>query len=118
MGQLPHVTIAGPRVPFDRGRDREGRRSPEMTLRSRFIALTYDRQMAMVDRAGLRAHREAVLAEARGDVLEIGAGTGANLAIYGPAVTSLTLTDAETPMVRRLTRKARQQAPHAKVLPA
>lgn len=89
-----------------------------MTVRGRFMALTYDRQMRKVERAGLRAYREDVLAEARGDVLEIGAGTGANLGIYGPAVTSLTLTEPDTVVIRRLTRKAREQAPHAKVLRA
>lgn len=89
-----------------------------MTLRGRFMALTYDRQMRKVERAGLRAYREGLLAEARGDVLEIGAGTGANLAIYGPAVTSLTLTEPDTAVIRRLTRKAREQAPRAKVLRA
>ncbi len=46
-----------------------------MTLRSRFFAATYDRSMARVDKAGLSAHREAVLAEASGRVLEVGAGT-------------------------------------------
>ena len=30
-----------------------------MTLRSRFFAATYDRQMAKVEKAGLRAHRES-----------------------------------------------------------
>ena len=47
-----------------------------MTIRGRFFAATYDRQMAKVETASLRAHRESVLAEATGRVLEIGAGTG------------------------------------------
>ena len=29
-----------------------------MTLRSRFFAMTYDRQMTKVEKAGLRAYRE------------------------------------------------------------
>ncbi len=76
-----------------------------MTLRSRFFAMTYDHQMTKVEKAGLRAYREGLLAGAAGRVLEIGAGTGSNLRFYGPAVESLTLTEPETPMLRRLERK-------------
>ena len=89
-----------------------------MTLRSRFFAMTYDRQIARAEKAGLRAYREGVLAGANGRVLEIGGGTGANLRFYGPAVESLTLTEPETPMLRRLERKVRTQAPAATVLRA
>jgi len=89
-----------------------------MTLRSRFFALTYDRQMTKVEQAGLRAYREGLLADAAGPVLEIGAGTGSNLRFYGPAVESLTLTEPEIPMLRRLQRKAGEQAPAATVLRA
>ena len=89
-----------------------------MTLRSRFFAATYDRSMARVDKAGLSAHRQAVLAEASGRVLEIGAGTGSNLPFYGPGVESLTMTEPEVPMLRRLERKVRAQALGATVLRA
>jgi ubiquinone/menaquinone biosynthesis C-methylase UbiE len=89
-----------------------------MTLRSRFFAMTYDRQMTKVEQAGLRAYREGLLAGAAGRVLEIGAGTGSNLRFYGAGVESLTLTEPETPMLRRLRRKAGEQAPAATVLRA
>ena len=89
-----------------------------MTLRSRFFAATYDRQMAKVEAAGLRAHRESVLAEATGRVLEIGAGTGGNLPFYGPGVESLTMTEPEIPMLRRLERKVAEKAVAATVLRA
>jgi len=89
-----------------------------MTLRSRFFAMTYDHQMTKVEQAGLRAYREGLLAGAAGQVLEIGAGTGSNLRFYGPAVESLTLTEPETPMLRRLERKVGEQAPGATVLRA
>jgi hypothetical protein len=72
-----------------------------MTLRTRFFAAIYDRQMAKTEEAGLRAFREALLAGAAGDVLEIGSGTGGNLPFYGPAVTSLTMTEPQPPMLRR-----------------
>ena len=89
-----------------------------MTLRSRFFAMTYDRQIAKVDKAGLRGFREGLLAGAAGRVLEIGGGTGNNLPFYGPAVESLTITEPEIPMLRRLERKVREQAPAATVLRA
>ena len=94
-----------------------------MSLRTRFFALTYDRQMAKTERAGLRAMRERLLAGAAGDVLEIGGGTGANLPCYGPAVTSLTITEPQPPMLRRLERAVRelgagQHGPSARVLRA
>ena len=53
-----------------------------------------------------------------GDVLEIGAGTGLNLSIYGPEVTSLTLTEPEPPMLKRLQKRAAEVAPDATVLRA
>jgi SAM-dependent methyltransferase len=89
-----------------------------MSLRTRFFALTYDRQIAKTEKAGLRAMRERLLAEASGDVLEIGGGTGANLPCYGPAVGSLTITEPEPSMLRRLERAVREQRPSARVLRA
>jgi ubiquinone/menaquinone biosynthesis C-methylase UbiE len=89
-----------------------------MSLRTTFFALTYDRQMAKTEKAGLRAFRESLLAGLSGDVLEIGGGTGANLSCYGPAITSLTLTEPQPPMLRRLERAVREHRPSAKVLRA
>ena len=89
-----------------------------MGLRTTLFAATYDRQVAKVERAGLRARREALLARATGHVLEIGAGTGANLAHYGPDVESLTLTEPEPPMLKRLERKIQAQGVAATVLRA
>jgi ubiquinone/menaquinone biosynthesis C-methylase UbiE len=80
--------------------------------------MTYDRQIAKTEKAGLRAFRERLLAGASGDVLEIGGGTGANLPCYGPAVTSLTITEPEPPMLRRLEGRVRAQRPSARVLRA
>ena len=89
-----------------------------MGLRSRFFALTYDRQLAKVERAGLGELRHRLVETASGRVLEIGTGTGANLDHYGPAVESLTLTEPEQPMLRRLEPRVRERAPHATVLRA
>jgi ubiquinone/menaquinone biosynthesis C-methylase UbiE len=80
--------------------------------------MTYDRQMAGTERGGLGAFRAQVLAGLHGNVIEIGAGTGANLPLYGSGIESLTLTEPEAPMVRRLEQKVRTQAPPATVLRA
>jgi ubiquinone/menaquinone biosynthesis C-methylase UbiE len=89
-----------------------------MTLRTKFFAMTYDRQIAKTEQAGLRGFRESLLAGAKGHVIEIGGGTGANLPFYGPAVESLTITEPQPPMLRRLQSRVREEAPMAKVLRA
>jgi ubiquinone/menaquinone biosynthesis C-methylase UbiE len=89
-----------------------------MSLRSKLFALTYDHQMAKVEKTTLRALRETLLAAASGDVLEIGGGTGANLPFYRPETGSLTITEPDAAMLRRLERRAREQAPPAKILRA
>ena len=89
-----------------------------MSVRSRIFAVMYDHQVGKIERAGLGEVRSRNVGEASGRVLEIGAGTGANLAHYGPNVTSLTLTDPEQPMLKRLEPRARDAAPGAIVLRA
>src|SRR5258708_27030891 len=89
-----------------------------MTWRTKFFAMTSDRQLASAEKAGLRAFRQGLLTAANGQVLEIGGGTGANLLCYGPAVESLTVTEPQPPMLRRLQAKVRDQAPATKVLRA
>jgi ubiquinone/menaquinone biosynthesis C-methylase UbiE len=89
-----------------------------MSVRSSLFALTYDHQIAKTEKAGLRAMRQRLLAQTAGNVIEIGGGTGANLPWYGSGVESLTITEPEPAMVRRLQRHAREQAPLARVLRA
>jgi len=89
-----------------------------MSLRTRFFAAMYDHQVAKMEREGLGELRRRNVGGATGRVLEIGAGTGANLAHYGPNVTSLTLTDPEQPMLKRLEPRVRAAAPQATVLRA
>jgi ubiquinone/menaquinone biosynthesis C-methylase UbiE len=74
--------------------------------------------IAGTERDGLSAHREALLAAATGDVLEIGGGTGANLRFYGDAVRTLTVTEPEQPMIRRLKRTLAADAADAMFLRA
>jgi ubiquinone/menaquinone biosynthesis C-methylase UbiE len=89
-----------------------------MSLRTTFFALTYDRQIAGAEKAGLRVFREQLLASAHGEVLEIGGGTGANLLCYGPDVSSLTITEPQPAMLRRLEPRVREHRPSARVLRA
>jgi len=89
-----------------------------MSLRTKFFALTYDRMMAKGEKAGFASMRERLLAGLSGDVLEVGAGTGANLSYYGSGVRSLTLTEPEGAMLHRLERAVGEHRPSAKVFRA
>ena len=88
-----------------------------MSLRKNIFAAVYDPMSRKSEDAGLRALRRGLLAEAGGSVLEVGAGTGANLAHY-EGVDSLVFTEPEPAMIRRLQKKARDKAPLAKILRA
>jgi len=89
-----------------------------MSIRKRFFAATYDRQMRSVEKAGLTEMRRSLLAQAAGDVLEIGGGTGANLGHYRPTVTSLTITEPNASMLKRLERHVGAAAPSTMILRA
>jgi ubiquinone/menaquinone biosynthesis C-methylase UbiE len=89
-----------------------------MSLRDSLFAMTYDRQIARAEEAGLRDMRKRLLAGAKGRVIEIGSGTGANLPWYGPEVESLTMTEPVTPMFLRLERRLTKLGSAAPVLRA
>ena len=76
-----------------------------MSIWARVFATGYDLVMAGPEKAGLAAHRERLLATVAGRVLELGAGTGANLPFYGGRVSEIVLAEPEKAMVRRLERK-------------
>ncbi len=82
------------------------------------FAAMYDRMLAGTEKAGLRERRARLLEAARGNVLEIGAGTGANLPLYGPNVEALTVTEPEAPMARRLAKHLREQSRAADLVEA
>jgi ubiquinone/menaquinone biosynthesis C-methylase UbiE len=89
-----------------------------MSFWGKIFAAGYDRFMAGTEKAGLSAHRQALLAKAAGRVLEIGAGTGANLPFYRDGVIELILSEPAEPMARRLARRLEGYAIPARVLRA
>jgi ubiquinone/menaquinone biosynthesis C-methylase UbiE len=89
-----------------------------MSVWGRVFAAMYDPMTARVERDGLGAHRQTLLAQARGDVLEIGGGTGANLGYYGEEVRTLTIVEPEKPMAQRLQKRITERKPDAKLLRA
>ena len=66
------------------------------------FAAIYDRLMAANEKEGLGEMRADLLRSATGRVLEIGAGTGANLEHYPEAVTDLVLSEPDPHMAKRL----------------
>jgi ubiquinone/menaquinone biosynthesis C-methylase UbiE len=89
-----------------------------MSLKKRLFAAMYDPMSRRNEEKGVRALRQGLLSDAGGAVLEIGGGTGANLSLYDGNVGSLVITEPEPAMLRRLQKKAREQAPLAKILRA
>ena len=71
----------------------------------RVFARGYEFFLRQTEEAGLRGMRGELLAEARGRTLEIGAGTGFNLAHYPRPVTELVLTEPFGPMADQLRAK-------------
>ena len=66
-------------------------------------AFFYDRFMAEAEEAGIRGWRQELLGQVSGEVLEIGAGTGANVKYYPDNVTKLILTEPDKHMRKHLT---------------
>jgi ubiquinone/menaquinone biosynthesis C-methylase UbiE len=86
-----------------------------MSLWGRVFARVYDRCMAATEAAGLAARRDELLAHATGTVLEIGAGTGANLSRYPDGVREIVLVEPEAPMVARLQARLGEE-PRARIV--
>ncbi|MET0703252.1 MAG: class I SAM-dependent methyltransferase [Mycobacterium sp.] len=82
------------------------------------MAVLYDPVVWLGEIAGMRRRRRAVLTAARGRVVEIGAGTGLNVAHYPEAVEELVLTEPEPAMRRKLGRRLERLARTALVFDA
>jgi ubiquinone/menaquinone biosynthesis C-methylase UbiE len=68
----------------------------------RLFARYYDRALKETEENGLGAMRAALLADASGRVIEIGAGTGVDLDLYGEGVEDLTLIEPDPHMGAKL----------------
>ena len=67
-----------------------------------FVAAVYDRWMRATEEACLGQWRQELLQNLEGEVLEVGAGTGAMLPYYPRTITRLVLTEPDGHMRRRL----------------
>jgi SAM-dependent methyltransferase len=76
----------------------------------RVMALLYDPFVWMGEVAGMRRRRRALVADACGRVVEIGAGTGLNVAHYPEGLDELVLTEPEPGMRRKLARQVKRHA--------
>ncbi len=84
----------------------------------RGFTAVYDRMFKATEEGGLRDMRQELLAEAHGRVLELGAGTGANLELYPDAVEELVLAEPDPHMTKRLRAKLAEYGREATVVEA
>jgi ubiquinone/menaquinone biosynthesis C-methylase UbiE len=73
---------------------------------ARAFAAIYDASLWPGEHAGMKQQRRALLEQARGRVLEIGAGTGLNVPHYPEGLVELILTEPDSAMSRRLAQRA------------
>ena len=85
---------------------------------SRLVAALYDPILWVGELAGLRGHRRDLLRQARGRTLELGSGTGLNVALYPDDLAALILTEPAAPMRKRLEKAIRAHDRRATVLDA
>jgi SAM-dependent methyltransferase len=72
---------------------------------ARAFAVLYDPFLWVGERAGMRGHRKELLSRARGYTVEIGGGTGLNLAHYPDNLDELVLVEPDAAMRCRLDKK-------------
>lgn len=73
-------------------------------------AFFYDRVMAGTEEACLKKWRNGLLEQVSGEVLEVGAGTGANIGFYTRNVTRLVLSEPDKHMRKRLQQQAQSNS--------
>lgn len=92
--------------------------SPPSAVWLQIFARAYDPFLWFGEAAGMRRRRRELLADAHGRVVEIGAGTGLNVAHYPDDVTELILSEPEPGMRRKLARRLERHGGLARILDA
>jgi ubiquinone/menaquinone biosynthesis C-methylase UbiE len=92
--------------------------SPPPTAWLPILALLYDPFLWLGEIAGMRSRRKALLGNARGRVVEIGAGTGLNVSHYPDGIADLVLAEPDPAMRRRLERRLRRHGRVARIVDA
>jgi len=82
----------------------------DMAVHHPIFARLYPRMARGMDRGGMAEHRSALLAGLTGEVIEIGAGSGANFAHYPTGVTRVLAVEPE-PHLREIAQNAAERAP-------
>lgn len=82
------------------------------------FAAVYDRISQAADAAGLAKRRRRLLAEARGRVLEVGAGTGLNFAHYPAGVDAVVALEPDGAMRARMQQRTQASAVPVEVVAA
>jgi len=82
------------------------------------MARVYDPFVWLGELAGMRSRRSVLVGNARGRVVEIGAGTGLNVAHYPDEITELVLTEPDAAMRRRLARRLQRDGRVARIVDA
>ena len=84
----------------------------------RGFSAIYDRGLKGAEEDGLREMRREVLAAARGRTIDIGAGTGFNIAQFPSQVSDLVLAEPDPHMLKRLRAKLAESGREASVVAA
>jgi SAM-dependent methyltransferase len=115
------MTTAAPRIDLRRARPataEEAATAADAALGSRLSSLTYDPFLWRAERAGMAELRRRLVAGARGNVLELGAGTGLNVPHYPGGLDQLVLTEPGAHMAERLRRRLERDGRRAEIVRA
>jgi SAM-dependent methyltransferase len=85
---------------------------------ARTFALLYDPFVWVGERAGLRAHRKALLSHAVGRTLEVGSGTGLNLPHYPDDIDELIVAEPDAAMRSCLEKRLSRGGPGTRLVNA
>jgi ubiquinone/menaquinone biosynthesis C-methylase UbiE len=83
-----------------------------------FSAAIYDSVLRGAEKAGMAERRRRVVSSARGSVLELGAGTGLNLAHYPDGLERLVICEPEPHMFKHLRKRAEKLGSSAELVQA